>query len=160
MIAYDASRNLSPMSSGITQVPNVIDLTLAAATTIITQRSFFVGGATQQTGGHTADAIVTAQTPATPAMAPVGSAIELQVDARTGGAKLVTVILGARMTAYLCDLRNKRYARWTRDVGAGLHTLLFRLPASVQLRKGNRYRMELYVRTGSQAVVRRTRIDF
>ena len=134
----------------------------------------------QQTGGHTAGATVTAQTPSTPAMAPVGSAIDLQVDARTGG-KLATSILGARqifvggkpyirvrlkltvpahVTAYLGDLRHKRYAHWTRNVGAGLHTLLFRLPASVHLRRGNRYRMEVHVRAGKQALVRRTRIDF
>ncbi len=96
VVAYDAAGNLSPMSPGITQVPNVMGLPLAGATAELVARGFGVGLVTQQAAGGSSRAIVVDQSPAPHAMATVGSPIDLEVVGAAGQATLLASVSGAK----------------------------------------------------------------
>jgi hypothetical protein len=123
-------------------------------------------------------------------MATVGSRVDLQVASGSGQATFVTLMLGARrifvggklyvrvrmkltlpmrLTAYLSeydrrwsviDPGDKRYAQWSRTVGAGARAMRFELPKGFRFRPSHHYRMELYMRSGRQFLVRRTKVHF
>ncbi len=80
VFALDAAGNMSPLSAGIAQVPALLGLSLSAATSTLTQQGFTVGKVVQDAPGEATTATVTAQAPAAPALAPLGTPVDLNVS--------------------------------------------------------------------------------
>ncbi len=180
VLAKDKAGNTGPLSYGVTEVPNLVGLTLQDATAKITARGFTLGTVTQLTSAAGATATVTEQTPAPPAVVRLGSPIDLKVAGGKGRAELRVVVYGAnrvfyaghaeirlrvkltlpvQLTAYLLDRQGKRYAQWKLGaVPAGLNKLRFVLPAKVKLLRYHRYHLDLYFRAPGQRLVRHVRV--
>jgi beta-lactam-binding protein with PASTA domain len=69
----------------LVQVPNVVGLTQAAATTALTNAQLTVGIVTTASSETAASGSVISQTPASPGTAPQGSAVNLVISTGTGG---------------------------------------------------------------------------
>jgi uncharacterized repeat protein (TIGR02059 family) len=176
VLAQDAAGNTGSLSAAIARIPTVVGLNLPGATAKITQAGFTVGKVIQIDPGTEANSTVTEQSPSAAAYTTVGTAIDLKLSASSGRAQLAVAVysarriavrgkpyialrvsstIPARLTVYLRAMTGKRYTHWVVPrIHAGTSSPRLLVPATVHLRKGQRYRLDLYFRNGGQRVVR------
>lgn len=172
--AIDAAGNVGPFAPALTGVPSVIGRSQADAAAALVARGFRVGTVTNRAAPQEPGTVLV-QTPAAPAVAPVGSAVDLVVSQQGGQAKLVMAITAARrvvlarrnfvsvrvqlslpsnVSAALQTRAGRTIATWRKSLDAGETTVRLTLPRSVA--RGGRYRLVVSASTVGGQSVRRT----
>lgn len=175
--ANDAADNVGPFSPALTGVPLVTGSSLDDAKSSLLARGFNVGTVTEA-ASPVQPGMVIAQSPSSPSVAPVGSAVDLVVSKQGGQAALVMNVAAAHrillsqrnfiavrvelslpssVTSTLYDPRGRRIARWHRDgVEAGATILQLTLPKAVT--RTGVYRLVVRADAAGQTVTRAIRI--